>query len=126
MYFAYKHIIASSPKVLLHPGIYGIGLFSGEDIKTKCFVMEYTGNCVVGKKCKRIHRALNRLDMTPDIFVAVRNGKETVNPRGCDNSAMCINYSCDPNAVLFEMYIWSKTVVFIKALKAIVAGKEIT
>lgn len=59
--------------------------------------------------------------MSPDISVGVRNGNVTVDPRGCGNAAICINHSCSSNSELFEMNIGGKTIVVIKALKAIAA-----
>lgn len=125
VFAAYVHIIASFPRMLLGPGVFGVGLFAGEAIEQNRYIMEYTGNRVVGSKRRVMHRGLDRLDMSPDVMVNVDEGSVTIDPRGCGNDAMCINHSCDPNAQLFEANVGTKTILVIQALRTIHPGEEV-
>lgn len=123
---AYHKVISSFPRLLLHPGIYGTGIFAGEDNNSGRLLIEYTGNRIYGDRRANMHRALNRVDHEPDFFATIQRGKVTVDPRGCGNAAMCVNHSCNPNSFLHEMNIGTKTVLVIKSLHPILAGEEIT
>lgn len=121
---AYHEILESFPRLLLHPSIYGTGLFTGENVERGRILIEYTGNRVRGSSEAKMHRELNRLDQNPDVFASMEYGKVTLYLRGCGNEAMCVNHSCNPNAVLYEMIIGPTTVLFIKALRPILAARR--
>lgn len=70
-YGAYHQTISSFPHILLGPGIFGVEIFVGEEVAAGRYLIEYTENRIRGSKSRTMHRALDCLDRSPDVFVNV-------------------------------------------------------
>lgn len=100
-------------KVKVKKGLNGLGLFADEDIKKGELIIEYIGNILTDKETDKI----------PDsryIFSVSKNHNIDGTPRW--NLARYCNHSCDGNA---ESDVKKKR-VFVKAIKNIKTGEEIT
>lgn len=71
VYAPYKQVIASFPKVLISSLRHGTGLFAGKNIEKGRYVLEYTGNRINRKKTILMYRSLDRLELSPYVFVHV-------------------------------------------------------
>lgn len=68
---AYHEVIKSFQRLLLHPGIYGTGLFAAENVDIDRLLIEYTGNRVRGEGIAKMHCALDHIDEEPDVFANI-------------------------------------------------------
>jgi SET domain-containing protein len=93
----------------------GFGLFATRLIKKKARIAEYRGPILDQKQAERAERRGNRY-----LYEVSKHRTIDGTPRG--NVARYANHSCNPNA---ESVIWRGR-VFIKALRAIKPGEEIT
>lgn len=100
-------------KVKVKRGIHGLGLFADEDIKKGEMIIEYIGNILTDAETDKI--ADSRY-----IFSVSKNHNIDGTPRW--NLARYCNHSCDGNA---ESDVKKKR-VFVKAIKNIKKGDEIT
>lgn len=94
-------------------GLAGLGLFAGEDIKKGEMIIEYIGNILNKEEA-------DKKVSSQYLFEISRNKTIDGTPRW--NTARYANHSCDGNA---ESDI-KKGRVFVKAIKNIKAGEEIT
>lgn len=93
-------------------GLSGLGLFATKDIKKGEWIIEY-----VGKMCTN-----KEVENNTTMYLFEINNKWTIDGGARSNTARYINHACKPNA---ESEIIKKQ-VFIRAIKNIKAGEEIT
>ena len=90
----------------------GLGLFAGESIKKKQFIIEYVGEEITHAEA----------DRRGGKYLFEINPKITIDGKGRENLARYINHSHRPNA---EVDI-KKGKILISAIKDIKAGEEVT
>jgi SET domain-containing protein len=93
----------------------GFGLFATKPIKKKSRIAEYRGPILDQKEADRAERRGNR-------YLYEISTHRTIDGTARKNIARYFNHSCNPNA---ESIIWRGR-VFIKALRDIKPGEEIT
>lgn len=119
VFVSYQHSIAFFPRILLAHEVLCVGLFAGEDVGPDQYLIEYTGNRVRAGNTVIMHRALDRLDMEPDVLVDVDKGMLNIDRRCCGNHGMTINPSCNPTAQLLETKIGGKIILLIQTSRTI-------
>lgn len=92
----------------------GLGIFAVEPIKRGTWIIEYVGKVVTGKKEVEEYPA-NR-------YIFETSKTRMIDGSARSNTARYINHSCKPNC---EVEVVAGR-VFIKAIKRIEAGDEIT
>jgi SET domain-containing protein len=115
-----RFFIASLPEIRILKGMKlirkksfsGLGLFAGEPIKKKTFIIEYTGEAISHAEA----------DRRGGKYLFEINSKITIDGKGRENLARYINHSHRPNA---EVDI-KKGKILISAIKDINVGDEIT
>ncbi len=103
--------VPKSPKLLRKKSRTGLGIFAGEDIRKKQFIILYTGKKITAKEA----------DKRGGQYLFELNSRWTLDGKGRKNLARYINHSCRPNA---EADVKGHQ-VFITALKNIKEGEEI-
>jgi SET domain-containing protein len=93
----------------------GFGLFATKPIKKKSRIAEYKGPILDQKEADRAERRGNR-------YLYEVSTHRTIDGTPRSNVARYANHSCNPNA---ESIVWRGR-VFIKALRDIKPGEEIT
>jgi uncharacterized protein len=93
----------------------GLGLFATRPIKKRTRIAEYKGPLLTAKEALQAENRGNR-------YLYEISSRWTIDGKSRSNIARYANHSCNPNA---ESVIWRGR-VFIKALRAIKPGEEIT
>lgn len=92
----------------------GLGLFAEEPIKRGTWLIEYVGKVITGKKAVE--------DYPENKYLFETSKTRMIDGSARSNTARYINHSCKPNC---EVDIIGGR-VFIKAIKRIEAGEELT
>lgn len=79
-------------------GIVDNGLVIRDDVNAGDYIIEYTGNHVDSRSTIVINQEMDTLGINCDRLVRVPFDRATIDPRGCGNSAMCLNHHCFPNS----------------------------
>lgn len=95
-------------------GLSGLGLFAEEPIKRGTYIIEYVGTVITGKKAVE--------DYPENKYLFETSATRMIDGSARSNTARYINHSCKPNC---EPDIIGGR-VFIKAIKRIEAGDELT
>ena len=93
----------------------GFGVFASQEIRKRARIAEYRGRLLPTPEAERIEAGGNR-------YLFEINSRWTIDGTPRRNFARYINHSCNPNA---EAYIIKRR-VFIRALRRIKPGEEIT
>src|SRR5262245_5356239 len=101
-------------------GVHGKGVFAVQDIAEGETLIEYVGEIITWKKAQRRHPH-EPSDSNPTFYFHVDEKRVIHAPHG-GTSSRWINHSCDPNGEADE----EDGRVFIKALRNIKAGEELS
>ena len=93
----------------------GLGLFATEPIKKKDFIVEYKGRRLDNEEADKLEARGSR-------YLYEINSRWTIDGSGRKNLGRYANHSCRPNADSHQL----KGKVFLRAIKAIKPGEEIT
>jgi len=93
----------------------GLGLFATRPIRKRTRISEYKGRKLATKEA-------NRLEARGNLYLYELNSRWTIDGTPRSNIARYFNHSCNPNAEVYDV----KHRVFIRTLRAIKPGEEIT
>ncbi len=93
----------------------GLGLFATRPIRKRARIAEYKGPLLDTKTAEKLEARGNR-------YLYEINSRWTVDGTPRSNIARYFNHSCNPNAEVYDV----KHRVFIRTLRAIKPGEEIT
>ena len=93
----------------------GLGLFATRPIRKRARIAEYKGRLLSTKKADVLERRGN-------LYLYEINSRWTIDGTPRSNIARYFNHSCNPNAEIYDV----KHRVFIRTLRAIKPGEEIT
>jgi SET domain-containing protein len=93
----------------------GLGLFATRPIRKRARIAEYKGRLLTTKQAEILERKGN-------LYLYEINSRWTVDGTPRSNIARYFNHSCNPNAEIYDV----KHRVFIRTLRAIKPGEEIT
>lgn len=93
----------------------GLGLFATEPIKKKTLIVEYKGPRLTNDVSEKLEARGSR-------YLYEVNSRWTIDGSGRNNLGRYSNHSCRPNSESHQLY----GKVFIRALRAIREGEEIT
>ena len=93
----------------------GLGLFATRPIRKRARIAEYKGRKLTTKEA-------TRLEARGNLYLYELNSRWTIDGTPRSNIARYFNHSCNPNAEVYDV----KHRVFIRTLRAIKPGEEIT
>ena len=93
----------------------GLGLFATRPIRKGLRIAQYKGRKLNTKEA-------NRLEARGNLYLYEINSRWTIDGTPRSNVARYFNHSCNPNAEIYDV----KHRVFIRTLRAIKPGEEIT
>ncbi len=93
----------------------GLGLFATRPIRKGLRIAEYKGRKLATKEA-------NRREARGNLYLYEINSRWTIDGTPRSNIARYFNHSCNPNAEIYDV----KHRVFIRTLRAIKPGEEIT
>lgn len=102
--------------VAMESPIQGTGCFAVRRFKEGEIIGEYTGERISGEEADR------RYEGAEQFYIFQLDDGTCIDPKDDPNPIKFINHSCDPNCESFEEH----GRVFIRAIKTIRPGKEIT
>src|SRR5437762_11082024 len=104
-------------------GVHGKGVFALRDIPAGETLIEYVGEIISWKEADRRHPT-NPDDPNHTFYFSIGDGKQVIDAAVGGNAARWINHSCKPNCEADEDDDTQR--VFIKALRKIKAGEELS
>src|SRR5438132_3751672 len=104
-------------------GVHGKGVFALRDIPAGETLIEYVGEIISWKEADRRHPT-NPDDPNHTFYFSIGDGKQVIDAAVGGNAARWINHSCNPNCEADEDDDTQR--VFIKALRKIKAGEELS
>ena len=104
-------------------GVHGKGVFALQPIPAGETIIEYIGEIITWKEADRRHPS-NPDDPNHTFYFSIMDGKKVIDAAFGGNAARWINHSCNPNCESDEDDETHR--VFIKALRNIKAGEELS
>jgi hypothetical protein len=104
-------------------GVHGKGVFALQDIPEGETIIEYVGEIISWKEADKRHPS-NPDDPNHTFYFSIADGKKVIDAAVGGNAARWINHSCKPNCESDEDDDTHR--VFIKALRNIKAGEELS
>lgn len=121
----YEHVLHLMLSTEMKPGFVDKGPFVTESVKHYHRTVEYTVNRVSGRNLERLYWSLDFHGMRPNVLVDIPSDQGVLDPRVFGKGAQFYNHSYSCNARPVKLDIRGKTLIFICALRPIMADEEV-